>query len=151
MSTLTLTRKQFRTEYTVSEFQADGGRGFQFDKLTNGSDRSADGYAVFCAASGSGEHDSCECRGFLRHGHCKHLTEAKRIAEAATVAKPAMDPAEALDALTALLFGKKPAAPVAAKPARKFADPIANVLFGKPVAGRPSSLTHLDEKDQTSF
>src|SRR4051812_29054858 len=48
------------------------GQAVQLVKITPGTDREADGYDVFCAA-GPGEVDRCDCRGFLRHGHCKHV------------------------------------------------------------------------------
>jgi hypothetical protein len=42
---------------------------YQLDKLHSpGSDPEAEGYAVNLSLS------TCECRGFLRHGTCKHLT-----------------------------------------------------------------------------
>ena len=74
-------------EYAVTEFRADGGRAFQFTKLEGGTDAEATGYAVFVAAAG--EHDSCECRGFLRHGHCKHLDTARAIADRTAPSAPA--------------------------------------------------------------
>ena len=57
-------------EYLVTEFPTGwDGRGFQLDKLAGGTDAEAGGYAVFC---GRGARASCECRGFLRWGNCKH-------------------------------------------------------------------------------
>jgi hypothetical protein len=92
--------------YRVAEFPADGGRGFRFTKLTPGTDRDVDAYSVFCATPGTGLHDSCECRGFLRHGQCKHLAAVRAIEEnrflwARTEAAPAVEPvAEAAPSMT---------------------------------------------------
>lgn len=52
-----------------SEF---AGRCFALDKLDPGSDPEADAYVILVADRGEG-WDSCECKGFLRHGHCSHL------------------------------------------------------------------------------
>jgi hypothetical protein len=56
------------------------GTAARFVKLTEGTDREAEAYDVFCAAPGSRDHDSCECRGFLRFGHCKHVSALRCIA-----------------------------------------------------------------------
>jgi hypothetical protein len=60
-------------QYFVIEFDADEGRGFRLMKTEDapGTDRDTAAYAVFCSPAGP-EHDSCDCRGFQRHGHCKH-------------------------------------------------------------------------------
>lgn len=47
------------------------GRAFQLLKLTAGSDPEAEAYT--CLIADDPRMDSCECRGFLRHGHCSHL------------------------------------------------------------------------------
>ena len=59
-------------EYLVAELPAGDGRGGRaalFAKTTPGSDAEADSYTVVVTRGGCG---GCECRGFLRHGHCKH-------------------------------------------------------------------------------
>jgi hypothetical protein len=48
-----------------------GGQGWRLEKFwaSHGTDTEAGEYHVLLA----GRQSSCECRGFLRHGHCKHL------------------------------------------------------------------------------
>ncbi len=60
--------------YRVTELPvADrDGRAFTLEKLDDGTDPEADAYTVFLATD-SAASDSCECRGFLRWGYCKHL------------------------------------------------------------------------------
>jgi hypothetical protein len=52
-------------DYFVSVIPADFGRGFQLVKV--GIDASGE-YSVNI----DGDKRSCECKGFGRHGHCKH-------------------------------------------------------------------------------
>jgi hypothetical protein len=52
-------------DYFLTELPADFGRGFLVEKV--GIDRDAAKYHV-----NIGEQRSCECKGFLHHGHCKH-------------------------------------------------------------------------------
>jgi hypothetical protein len=78
--------KRSYTQYLVNEFAADGGRGFHFAKhYGSGTDKTAESYDVFLAdpiaADAAGVHDSCDCRGFQRHGHCKHHGAAQAIAD----------------------------------------------------------------------
>lgn len=71
--TLTIEDKRSSTDYLVTEFPTGWeGRGFQLDKLDVGTDQEAEGYAVYCGRNG--QDRQCECRGFLRHGHCKHVS-----------------------------------------------------------------------------
>lgn len=77
--TVIVCQKNNIAEYAVEEFRADGGRGFRFTKP------SGESYAVFIAdertADAGFAFDSCECLGFLRHGHCKHHDAARAIAD----------------------------------------------------------------------
>lgn len=58
--------------YRVAEFPPGwDGRGFTLTKITPGTDSESDSYSCFVARNG--QDKSCECRGFLAHGHCKHL------------------------------------------------------------------------------
>lgn len=61
--------------YRVRELPAAAefrGRGFSCDKVVGGSDAEAEGYDCLVSNVGPG-WDTCECKGFLRHGHCRHL------------------------------------------------------------------------------
>jgi hypothetical protein len=53
-------------DYFINFVAADFGRGFKVEKI--GLDCRESAYAVNI----DGETRSCECKGFLRHGHCKH-------------------------------------------------------------------------------
>jgi hypothetical protein len=54
-----------RVSYFLNVLATDFGRGFRLVKL--GIDASGE-----YAANVDGEKRSCECKGFLRHHHCKH-------------------------------------------------------------------------------
>lgn len=70
VGTLLIESPTRRAEYLVEEFPAGWqGRGFQLSKLSGGTDATETGYAVFCAPGGA---CSCECKGFVRWGHCRH-------------------------------------------------------------------------------
>lgn len=81
--------------YAIREFRADGGRGFRFDKRGRFGDLAATAYDVFLAdpalADAGIAFDSCDCKGFQRHGHCKHRDAAQDIADRTlpTCGKPA--------------------------------------------------------------
>lgn len=70
--TLTIHTDRASADYLVTEFPTGwDGRGFRLDKVTTGTDCEAEGYDLFCGRNG--QDRSCECRGFLHHGHCKHM------------------------------------------------------------------------------
>jgi len=79
-------------EYLITEFVVEGGRAFRFEKLKGGTDREAASYDVFIADERTADaglaFDSCECRGFLRHGHCKHHDAARAIADRTPAGTP---------------------------------------------------------------
>jgi hypothetical protein len=54
------------TDYFINELPADFGRGFKLMKL--GLHATEGDYHVNI----DGAKRSCDCKGFLRHGHCKH-------------------------------------------------------------------------------
>jgi len=54
------------TYYTIREIRCDiGGRGFAVHRLGLGE--------LYHVRVGAAEDCSCECLGFLRHGHCRHV------------------------------------------------------------------------------
>jgi hypothetical protein len=53
-------------DYFLTAIPADFGRGFKVEKI--GLHETEGDYAVNI----DGETRSCECKGFVRHGHCKH-------------------------------------------------------------------------------
>ena len=57
------------TDYTLREFRSDiGGRAFELAKA--GPD--ADGEVYHVRLTGDPRQDSCSCKGFAGHSHCKH-------------------------------------------------------------------------------
>jgi hypothetical protein len=57
------------TDYTLREFRSEiGGRAFELVKA--GPD--ADGEVYHVRLTGDPRQDSCSCKGFVRHSHCKH-------------------------------------------------------------------------------
>jgi hypothetical protein len=54
------------SDYFLTLLPSDFGRGFKVEKI--GLHATEPGYAVNI----DGEKRSCECKGFLRHRHCKH-------------------------------------------------------------------------------
>ena len=61
------------TDYNLAPIHSDFGRAFRLVKLLGPHDR----YDVLL----QGEHSTCECKGFLRHHHCKHLGAIYALAE----------------------------------------------------------------------
>jgi hypothetical protein len=54
-------------DYFLTELPADFGRGFKVEKI--GLDCRESAYAV----NVDSERRSCECKGYLHHGHCRHV------------------------------------------------------------------------------
>lgn len=65
-------------DYWFSAFDAVGGLGFEVQEIGN---ELEDPYHAFVASDASGLSDSCDCRGFLRHGKCKHSGAARKLVE----------------------------------------------------------------------
>ncbi len=56
-------------DYTLREFKSGvGGRAFELAKVGP----AADGEVYHVRLTGAARQDSCDCRGFVRHSHCKH-------------------------------------------------------------------------------
>jgi hypothetical protein len=66
--TVRITVGQESAEYTVSRLDADFGRAFRV--------RKAGALEAYCVnlAAGQHQHSSCECKGWLRYGHCRHVS-----------------------------------------------------------------------------
>jgi hypothetical protein len=68
-------------------------RGFSLRKRSGGSDPERSEYAVCIDPSeADGRADSCECRGYLRHGHCSHLDALRDLLYSGTLDAPAESP-----------------------------------------------------------
>lgn len=74
---ITISGKRSWCRYRLEEFPADCGRGFMFLKLADGTDETESHYSCLLAADG--QH-ACECKGFIRHGHCKHIASLIELA-----------------------------------------------------------------------
>jgi hypothetical protein len=58
-----------RTDYSVREFRSEvGGRAFELVKLG----LQADGECYHVRLTADSRQDSCSCKGFVAHSHCKH-------------------------------------------------------------------------------
>lgn len=75
-----ITTDRDRTAYSVTEFTCGWpGRGFYLSKIGGeGTDKTQEGYSVFCSKHGP-EADSCECAGFTRWCHCKHVDTVRAL------------------------------------------------------------------------
>ena len=65
-----------RTElfaYHISPIPCDFGDAFQFERL------GGDELAVYHVLFESEQDHSCDCKGFVRHGHCKHVDACKAL------------------------------------------------------------------------
>jgi hypothetical protein len=59
----------------------------------DGSKRIVDGETYHVCLDPAGGRHSCECRGFLRHGHCKHVEALWALRAAGQLTElPEMDP-----------------------------------------------------------
>src|SRR5579884_1269028 len=93
---LALTCEKDVTFYRLEEIGADRGRGFRLTKA-QGAPGEAGEYEVLL----DGQFSSCECKGFLRHNHCRHvesltaLQNAGKLTAAPTQPEPVEpEPAE---------------------------------------------------------
>lgn len=78
--TLHIDQKRASVSYEVTEFPTPWhGRAFRFEKVTEGTDADEPGYDVFVGANG--QDRLCCCKGFDRHGHCKHCDAAAALVE----------------------------------------------------------------------
>lgn len=78
--TLLIERGRRRDEYRIVRIPAEGGHAWRFNILGRKPPASPDHYDVF-VADRTDLRDSCECLGFLRHGHCKHTAALRALLE----------------------------------------------------------------------
>lgn len=70
--TLTIHTDRASADYLVTEFVPGwDGRAFTLEKIDGGTDAEQESYSLFCARNG--QDRTCECKGFVRWGNCKHL------------------------------------------------------------------------------
>jgi hypothetical protein len=75
---LCLTNRRKHAFYMFKEIPcAIGGRGFTLWRL--------DKDQRYCVRVGKPEESSCECLGFLAHGHCKHIDGIRILMEQAVI------------------------------------------------------------------
>lgn len=87
---LALTVGKETTFYKLETLLADAGQGFRLVKADKG-DGPGEEYDVLLF----GRQSSCECKGFLRHHHCKHLESLAALNQAGKLSVPA--PLDAVD------------------------------------------------------
>jgi hypothetical protein len=79
---LRLTVGKVAVDYWLSRLPSDFGAAFRLEKFAPAADEPA-AYDVLLA-EGDGHH-SCECQGFLRWGHCKHLESLAALRKAGRI------------------------------------------------------------------
>ena len=62
--------------YTITPILSDYGRAYLVEKIADGTT-----YAVNI----DGRMSACECMGYLRHGHCKHVDTLRELHAAGTI------------------------------------------------------------------
>jgi hypothetical protein len=71
---------RYRVTETATDPRYADGRAWRLEKLSAGSDCEASDYFVFVSRRHPSA-DSCECRGFLRWGSCKHIASIRALLE----------------------------------------------------------------------
>ncbi len=80
---LTLTGTRNHCRYRVTGFAADmPGRAFVLVKIDAGTDKTEGRYSCLVANRGASR---CECKGFARFGHCRHLAALTELVAAGQV------------------------------------------------------------------
>jgi hypothetical protein len=77
---LALTTGKDTVFYKLETLLADAGRGFRLVKAERGN-----GPEETCDVHLDGQQSTCECKGFLRWGHCKHLESLTALTVAGKV------------------------------------------------------------------
>lgn len=67
-----LTSDRDRTSFAVAQYPGDSPLlGFVFTKVSGkGTDKDRESYVLTCTRNGN--EAKCDCRGHVRHGHCRH-------------------------------------------------------------------------------
>jgi hypothetical protein len=79
---LTLTVGALDTVYRFLPLETALGRAWRLEKATPGSDPSELAYDVLLAADG---RHQCGCKGFCRHGRCKHVDSLSALVKLGTI------------------------------------------------------------------
>ncbi len=82
---LALTTGKDTVFYRLETLLADAGRGFHLVKAERG-DGSAEAYDVRL----DGQFSSCECKGFLRWNHCKHVEGLAALVKCGKLSVPSV-------------------------------------------------------------
>lgn len=75
---LVIESKRSTDLYAVIEFPCSWGRGFTLAKKTKGTDETESSYNLCCSPHGA-EHDSCDCKGNVATGGCKHRAAIRAL------------------------------------------------------------------------
>ena len=67
--------------YFVTPIASDFGRAFMLDKSSTSPDGGVEGMNHYCCCL-NGTESTCECMGFLAHGHCKHIESLAELVAA---------------------------------------------------------------------
>jgi hypothetical protein len=86
---LWLTVSKTTTAYRMVPLSSDFGRAVRLEKADQG-DGQPEAYDVLL----DGQRSSCECRGHLRHGHCKHLDGIRAVIAGGQLADAIPEPPE---------------------------------------------------------
>ena len=92
---VTVPGRHGRSDYWAEQIPCDFGLGVRFDKIWAKNDF-ADGHYDVLLDTATGHH-TCECKGFLRHSHCRHIKAALMLLAAGAFAKKAPRPEEAVE------------------------------------------------------
>jgi hypothetical protein len=70
------------TDYWLYVQPSDFGEAFRLEKLIPTEDGPAERGEVYHVCFEDQHNQACECKGYLRHGHCKHIDSLKALREA---------------------------------------------------------------------
>src|SRR5262249_46034972 len=70
------------SDYWLSLMPSDFGEAFRLEKIIPSDDGPAERGEVYHVCFEDQQNHTCECKGFLRHGHCKHIDSLKALRDA---------------------------------------------------------------------